>query len=677
MSALAPELTVYKGASVGATEVDLHVWPPAEREAWRVDPPMKPSEWAEAYRTLPRTQSSIEGPWSNANAPYLRLIMDLITMPGIIQVNVQKPPQVGVSEAIRNLLGWIADRAPDPAGLCLPGQEKGREVIADRIIPLFTHTPRLQPLLPDHKQDIKKGEITLANGWHCYLMWAGSAASTSTHPIRWGFNDEVDKYPRITGRETDAITLTWERGKTFEDRRRQMNTSSPAPGVSRIEMLVEDSSVKLFFHVPCPHCGEFSRMVWAQLKYQKFPEAKTKRKRADLVKNTPGAVWYECPRCNRRIEESAKIEMASRGRWMSEDGTVTDAEAVPRWPDGTRAGVCIDPFYVKWIPWSDLVAQWIVAAGDLQKTMDFHTQGLGQNYHVHIEQTDDSFFAAKSARATLPELVVPRWAAKVLVAIDTQHDHFWAVVRAWGPAMQSARLWHGRLDTFDELDALCFRTLWKFDGDAYPPLLAELVLIDSGGTRLAGEQMSRTAEVYRWAFGRQQVGPTQVRPIKGSDTDVRGQHIARGKGELETGRHKDPLVIPIVHINVQHYHDVLHEFQHCGLRKEDRETGRTELWHLNRRDDPEYNHHLANVTKDIEGVGASAVEVWKPKTAGARIDLDDCEVYQCAAAMMAHVPLLPDQADFDAMREAASENAKRARAAAKTPPRNPWEIRAW
>ena len=73
-------------------------------------------------------------------------------------------------------------------------------------------------------------------------------------------------------------------------------------------------------------------------------------------------------------------------------------------------------------------------------------------------------------------------------------------------------------------------------------------------------------------------------------------------------------------------------------------------WELNDVDDPEYNRHLANMNKAMVRSRGKAVERWRPKTEGARVDLRMCEVYQQA---MAHGPaecqLLPSEQQMAAL----------------------------
>ncbi len=663
-------------AAVSMTEL----WDADEREAWQPPPDLKPSQWAEAYRSLPRGQSAIEGPWRNENAPHLRGIMDLAVSPGIVQLNVQKPAQYGASEALRNVLAYKADCEPDPAGLALPDREKGRQIVENRILPLFRMTPRLQRILPDRAHELKKGQVHLRNGFTLSLMWSGSPSSTASDPMQFVNCDEVNKFRQWSGVEADAVTLTEKRLRTFGDRRCQVNTLTPTHRYGRITQLMEGSDVQLDFQLPCPLCGAFQRMVFGRLKWKKPPKAKVKDKvaAAALVLRTPGAVWYECEACGKRIDESDKMKMARTGRWSSRDGSIPDAEAVACWPAGTRLGMQGDPFGLLWFSWADIAAEFIRAEGDLAKTMDFYCQTLGMPFETQVARTDADFFSEKSRRATLPEGVLPRWAARVLATIDTQHDHFWAVVRAWGPEMRSQRVWHGRLESFDDLDRLCFQTPWPFEADAttgqplYAPLLVDLALIDSGGTRLEGERASRTMQVYTWALLRQ----ARVRAIKGASQSRPGMFVWRGKGWLDDElTRKNPGAaarhIDLTYLDTGHWADVMADMASQGTRSEDK---RPEIWHLNQRDDAEYNHHLAGVAKVITGRGSQMKEEWKPKQDGARIDLWDCEVYQAAAAWLAQVQLLPPLEIYEQFRLEQAQSAARAQQNPAKPRerRDPW-----
>ncbi len=162
------------------------LWSRAERDAWAEPAKIKPSAWAAAWRFLPRGQSSHPGPWDNDYAPPLRGIMDLPVAPGVVQVNIMKAAQMGVSEALRNLIGYIADTLGDPVGLALPDKAKGRKIVGNRIIPMIETTPRLARHCGGSLHDLQKEQILLARtGWLLHLMWSGSPSAMASDPMRF------------------------------------------------------------------------------------------------------------------------------------------------------------------------------------------------------------------------------------------------------------------------------------------------------------------------------------------------------------------------------------------------------------------------------------------------------------------------------------------------------------
>lgn len=654
---------------------------PDEREALRPPEDLKPSEWAERYRVLPIGVSNIPGPWRNDNAPYLRGLMDLAVAPGVIQLNIQKAGQIGVSEAARNLILYWAATDPDPMGLALPDKIKGRKIVREQVIPAIEGTLYVAALLTTRKWDLSGEKIRLANGFLLHLMWAGSASSTSADPMRRVINDEVDKFAEWAGRETNPIGRTWTRTRSYGDRRFQMNISTPTDRFGNICRLWEASGVQLEFMCPCSHCGEFQYLSFRQLRWPAPDGPMTRREKLHMADRilANNDVWYLCLRCDARIEPPERVSMVRAGRWRSPDGSIEDAEAVGEWPRGTRIGAQIGAMACLWQPWAGIAAEFIRAEGDRDLTFSFRTETLGEPWEQQVEKPRASVYADKSARATLPEGVVPAWAVKLLATVDTQHDHFYVVVRAWGPDMRSQRVFHARAETFAELDDICFRHVWRIErpagatgqkGGAKP----ELILIDSGGTRLEGETASRTIEVYRWVQSRGGL----VRAIKGASSARQrheGLYVWPGRGFLDEGGSRGGKReratrrgLTIWYLDTHHFGDILAELVARGA-EEGAPAGAAgdELWLLNQANDEDYNTQLSNVQKRVVRTGhGPAEERWEPSETGAANHYWDCEVYQIAAAYMANVHLLPSAEDLAEYRKAAAmEQRTRAEALAR------------
>ena len=627
-------------------------WSEEVKNIFRPRERLRPSQWATRHRRLPQGQSAEVGPWRNEKAPYLVGMMDVCAIPGVVQVNICKAAQVGGSEALRNVLGYWADYEPDPVGLTLPDEKKGKKIFINRVLPLFRETPVLQKLMTRRAADSQSELLRLRNGFLLHLMWSGSASALASDPMRRVLNDEVDKFIEWTGREADPVSLTWKRLRTYGNRKLQVNNSTPTTRFGKIWPLFENSTYLFFYFVPCPRCGLFQRLAFSQLKWEHPEEVRSKKALAELLEDGEADLWYECKGCGGRIEEGQKVELVRAGRWSSgrfeeltEDGRIVDLATVRQFPAGTRIGMQLSSLYCLWEGWRAAAAEFLRAEGDLAATFDFRTGTLGEPFEQQVERAAAGLFSEKCRRAELPEGIVPDWAVKLLATIDTQHDHFYLVLRAWGPMMRSQRVWHGRVERFAELDKLLFHTVWPFAGGRTGErageragLQPELVLIDSGGTRLGGEAASRTMEVYAWAWGHRAV----VKPIKGASRSRPGLFYWPGKGQIDVrGKHKRD--INIWFLDTHHYNDRLAELLERQETAADSQTGEErsfEAWQLNQRDDEVYNEHLSSLHKIVVRKGSQVAQEWHPVTAGARHDYRDCEVYQIAAAYMALVHLL-------------------------------------
>ncbi len=116
--------------------------------AWRPPERLLPSQWAERYRRLSRSQSLPFGQWSNANAPSGVGIMDLaIRFPRIRKLAIKKAGEDGgAPDSFRCLLGFFAFEEPDPCLLILPDEKSSKNHYGKRILPLFEETEKLKGL---------------------------------------------------------------------------------------------------------------------------------------------------------------------------------------------------------------------------------------------------------------------------------------------------------------------------------------------------------------------------------------------------------------------------------------------------------------------------------------------------------------------------------------------------
>lgn len=576
--------------------------------AWEPPRLLTPSEWAAQYRILPAGVTSEPGRWRNDRTPYLVGIMDALAEPGVEEVVFLKPVQVGFSEAIRNVLGYWIDNDAGPCLLVMPDEKSAKEAIDERIKPLLESTPELRRHLTDRAWDVKLTQIRL-DSMPLWVGWAGSPQTLATRPCRYVLFDEVDKYPPFSGRESDPISLGTERTATYGYRRRIFKGSTPTTRSGAIWAAWEQCGDRRHYQVPCPHCGKYQRLVWAQVKWPNLA-IEDKVKLADAIE-TNRMAWYECEHCKGRIDERHRSAMNIKGRWVSEGQTVGDeGTLVGGRPRSKRIGFHLNCLYSPWRTLSAAAAEFLRAKGDPAKMMNFRNSWLAEPFEDQLTATKPSAIRDKIVRSG-PALVVPGWASAVFATADTQKDHFWFTVRAWGFDNRSALVHYGIARTFDELHRMTLQAVFKNEaGLAVSPTA---LLIDSGGGKGQDWGSSRTDEVYEFAAK----DPSRVYPTKGASHMMRRPWTMTKIGTagvmlylLDTDIYKTRLAGLIADPEPQRW-----------------------LPHKEVTDD--YCMQLASEHRILDR--KTGKPMWVTLTSGAANHLWDCEVLQVAAADIANV----------------------------------------
>lgn len=110
-------------------------------EAARPDPDLSINEWADQYRVLSRISAGEPGRWRTSRTPFLREIMECLSPSSpYSRVIFVKPAQIGGSELLLNMLGYIIHYAPGPTMLVEPTVELAKRFSRQRIASLIENT---------------------------------------------------------------------------------------------------------------------------------------------------------------------------------------------------------------------------------------------------------------------------------------------------------------------------------------------------------------------------------------------------------------------------------------------------------------------------------------------------------------------------------------------------------
>src|SRR3989442_9974071 len=171
---------------------------------------MTVSEWADAHRLLPETSAARGGRWKTATTPYLAGVMNSVHEAGVRTIAVMKAAQVGVSEALNNVLGYFIASDPSPMLLVHPTAQAAEAYSKERLGDMIRTTPALSAVVQD-RRTAGAPESTLSlkmfPGGFLALGGANTPNTFARWSVRVAIGDDVDRFPPVVGDDGDPRQL--------------------------------------------------------------------------------------------------------------------------------------------------------------------------------------------------------------------------------------------------------------------------------------------------------------------------------------------------------------------------------------------------------------------------------------------------------------------------------------
>jgi len=556
---------------------------------WVLPVKMTVSEWSDQFRRLDVKTSAEPGQWQTGRTPYLKGIMDAFTDPYVDEITVMAASQVGKTEAMYNMLGFIIDQDPGPTLMVSPRADDAKSVSYNRVRPMIECSPVLSKYIPINTDDITKLEYHF-DRMILYFAGSNSPADLASRPIRYLFLDEVDKYPKFSGREADPIKLASERQKTFWNKK-TVKVSTPTTREGYI-FREYDKSDQRRFHVPCPHCGKKQVLLFGQIKWPKEESS------AERIKNNRLA-WYECAHCKKRIDDIHKQKMMLAGEWISEKGE-----------HNRNRGFWVSSLYSPWLTWSDIASEFLKSKDYVELLMNFVNSWLAEVWEEKIEET--TVDKVRNLARDYDQGVVPDEVLVLTAGVDVQKDHFYYVIRGWGYYEESWLIRADRVEYWDDIIDCLFKTEYRRVSSA-ETLNVYMSCIDSG---------FRTDEVYRFCRD----WPDKTKAIKGLEEITGGRFYRANKIDINS---RTGAVIPgglvLWNLNVTQYKDKINRLVTS------KNPGK---WHIFKNPVDDYLTQFTSEHKVLirNRTTGKAKEVWQKKKEAAANHYLDAEVYALAAA---------------------------------------------
>lgn len=334
--------------------------------------------------------------------------MDALNDPLIESVVFMKSAQVGATETLSNIIGYHVDQDPAPILVVMPTVEMGQAYSKDRLAPMIRDTPALRGRIRDSKTRDSGNTILhkIFDGGHLTITGANSPSGLAMRPVRLTLFDEVDRYPVSAGPEGDPVNLGKKRSTTFWNRK-SFETSTPTiKNASRIEAGYEASDQRRYY-VPCPHCGEFQTLIWAQLSFDPASPKNAVYVCGGKRREDDGEVEFGCGAV---ITDTDKPDMLRRGEWRAEK---------PGNGNGV-AGFHINELYSPWVTFGEMAASFIEAKRLPETLKTWVNTALAETWAETGESAEPTLLYAR--REPYNADVIPADALVLTAGVDVQKD---------------------------------------------------------------------------------------------------------------------------------------------------------------------------------------------------------------------------------------------------------------
>jgi len=450
------------------------------------------SQWAEKYRILDES-SAFSGHWNNDVTPYLKDIMDSLNDRHIREINFVKSTQVGGTESLINMLGWVIMNDPAQCLIVYPTDDLAKDISTDRLRPSLLKTPEIEALFYENRSKILNLKF---RGMNLYLNGANSPSKLASKPIKYLFFDEIDKLGGASSKEASPYNLAKERTKTHNFDKKIFTTSTPTLRSGYVWKLHEKADEQKEYFVPCPHCGEYITLKFKNIHIPGLVSRSLEEAHKEGATNeelAEGSV-YVCQECGCLITDREKIKAVRKGEWRTVNKEcVAYPEKVSFW---------INSLYSRFVTWKDIILEFLNTKDDPDEFQNFVNSWLAEPWEDSRLKTSEELVMERQTH--LPALIVPSWAKMLTGGIDVQENCIYWTIRAWGDYLTSQNIAHGQGLSLQDVEDVMNSF---YESEAHEKFLVSLVLVDSGND---------TDNVYDFCA----LNPEWALPCKGSSNPM-------------------------------------------------------------------------------------------------------------------------------------------------------------
>jgi len=377
------------------------------------------TEWANKRRRLSPESSAEPGPWRTDRTPYLAEPMNAFTDPKVRNIILSSASQVGKSELLNNIIGYIIDIDPGSILFIQPTTIDAKEYSKLRIAPMIRDCPALNKKVANPKSRDSGNTILQKTYPGGILTLCGSteAHALASKPIRFILGDERDRWAVSAGNEGDPWDLARARQITFYNSKAVEVSTPTIKNASAIEASYARGTMERWCS-RCPHCGEYHEIRFSDIRYEPSEKIIAGKKTYFVT-----SIMYICPGCGCISDES--IMKKQHAKWIAEN---PDAYA-----QGARS-FWLNAFVSAWATWDSIILSYLYAIGDTRKLQVVYNTRFGELWEDRGNLEDEGSLMQRREEysAELPDGVLV-----LTCAVDTQDDRLEYEVVGWGHFSES------------------------------------------------------------------------------------------------------------------------------------------------------------------------------------------------------------------------------------------------
>ena len=452
-------------------------------ENYRPPAELSVSEWAQRNRVLSRESSAEAGSWRNERTPYLVDIMDAFYDPVVRNVSVVASSQVGKSEGLLNIIGYIIHQDPGSILFVQPTIEDAKKFSRLRIAPMIRDCKALSRRVADVKTR-DSGNTMLQKsfaGGMLTMVGSNSPSGLASTPVKYVLGDELDRWALSAGTEGDPWKLAEARTTTFYNAKLVAVSTPTIKGASKIESLYNEGTQERWC-TQCPECGEWHEVCFDDIHF-KHDIIKHGKKKDYRIKT----IEWCCPGCGCLFSE--KAVRSQPAKWIA-----TYPEAYKK---GHRS-FWLNGFASPWQPWEKIILSYLRAKADPQKLKVVYNTMLGKLWEDRGELVDEDTVMGRredyGRREDGTPVELPDGVLVLTCGVDTQDNRLEYEVLGHGRYGETWGIKKGIImgdphypEVWQRLDDVIEHTYRYKEPDK--GLRISLTFVDSGG--------HKTQDVYR------------------------------------------------------------------------------------------------------------------------------------------------------------------------------------